>query len=385
MNCTDKISDLGFRSSGLGGGHTSGSVRRNPVMGEDVADADVSGERDEVPSTSVAEADTLAGELKAKVQISRRRPDFTLPAMHRDLRLSSHAPLRESSGEGGSGRAFCGSCKSSRRFFCHVCMDAYTDRPKVRLPCRAYFITDKKELLTKATGVQCAMLAPEHVTLCRPHELPELDPRRTALLFPDDEALTVPEFAARVASERVAGDWDGDGEPGGDGAGIEAVVIVDSKWDAALRVSMTERLKDLTRVRLRSYKTAYWRFHPHPRSQGRREEMSAAREAGRDDGDDKLCSAEALMFFLRELHATTGHHVDAAGDTQPPSECHCFDDLLWYFAWQHGTIAADAARREYHPIPPQRRKGARRREFSVPKEHVASGGRVNVADKGSEP
>ena len=78
-------------------------------------------------------------------------------------------------------------------------MDAYTDRPKVRLPCRAYFITDKKELLTKATGVQCAMLAPEHVTLCRPHELPELDPRRTALLFPDDEALTVPEFAARVA------------------------------------------------------------------------------------------------------------------------------------------------------------------------------------------
>ena len=70
-------------------------------MGEDVADADVSGERDEVPSTSVAEADTLAGELKAKVQISRRRPDFTLPAMHRDLRLSSHAPLRESSGEGG--------------------------------------------------------------------------------------------------------------------------------------------------------------------------------------------------------------------------------------------------------------------------------------------
>ena len=102
-----------------------------------------SDERDEVPSTSVAEADALAGELKAKVQISRRRPDFTLPPLHKDLHLSSHAPLETASSEGGSGRVFCRSCKSSRRFFCHVCLDAYTERPTVRLPCRAYFITDR--------------------------------------------------------------------------------------------------------------------------------------------------------------------------------------------------------------------------------------------------
>ena len=36
--------------------------------------------------------------------------------------------------------------------------------------------------------------------------------------------------------------------------------------------------------------------------------------------------------------------------------CHCFDDLLWYFAWQHTVIAEDAATREYHPIAPQRLK-----------------------------
>ena len=334
-----------------------------------------SDERDEVPSTSVAEADALAGELKAKVQISRRRPDFTLPPLHKDLHLSSHAPLETASSEGGSGRVFCRSCKSSRRFFCHVCLDAYTERPTVRLPCRAYFITDRKELLSKATGVQCAMLASEHVTLCRSHELPTLDPRRTALLFPDDEALTVPEFAARVASEEPAG------VGAGDGGRIEAVVIVDSKWDGALTISRTEQMKHLTRVRLRSYKTAFWRFHPHPRSQGRRDEMSAAREAGRDDGDDKLCSAEALMFFLRELHVATGQHVDGDGRPAAPSECHCFDDLLWYFAWQHKTIAADASKREYHPIPPQCRKSARRRE-NAEREQIARDKRASAVRDG---
>ena len=81
FSTTDKISDSRFSFVGGSGlaGHTSGRSAETPSWGEDVADADVSGERDEVPSTSVAEADTLAGELKAKVQISRRRPDFTLP------------------------------------------------------------------------------------------------------------------------------------------------------------------------------------------------------------------------------------------------------------------------------------------------------------------
>ena len=119
------------------------------------------------------------------------------------------------------------------------------------------------------------MLASEHVTLCRSHELPKLDPRRTALLFPDDEALTVPE-----SSPRTRGSEEPAGVGAGDGGGIEAVVIVDSKWDGALTISRTEQMKHLTRVRLRSYKTAFWRFHPHPRSQGRRDEMSAAQGGG---------------------------------------------------------------------------------------------------------
>jgi hypothetical protein len=30
---------------------------------------------------------------------------------------------------------------------------------------------------------------------------------------------------------------------------------------------------------------------------------------GKDDGDDKVCSAEALFFFLRELHDALGVHA----------------------------------------------------------------------------
>ena len=55
--------------------------------------------------------DALVAVLGGKVHISRRRPDFTLPPLHRDLRLSSHAPLADaSSSGGGGGRATCPTC-----------------------------------------------------------------------------------------------------------------------------------------------------------------------------------------------------------------------------------------------------------------------------------
>ena len=87
--------------------------------------------------------------------------------LRRGLTLSPHAVLSETSEEGG--RVFCEACQASRRFFCHTCLTAFTPVPRVALPCRVYFITDRLELLSKATGVHCALLAPDHVTLCRPH------------------------------------------------------------------------------------------------------------------------------------------------------------------------------------------------------------------------
>ena len=137
------------------------------------------------------------------LQLSRRRPDFTLPPMHPGLRLSSSAPLVAASEAGGGERVFCDRCRSNRRFFCHACLVPLVDDvPVVRLPFRAYFITDEKEKRSKATGAQCAILAPSQVTLCRPDHLPPLDPRRTVLLFPEKGAMSVEDVVAALAPRR---------------------------------------------------------------------------------------------------------------------------------------------------------------------------------------
>ena len=210
--------------------------------------------------------------------------------------------------------------------------------------------------------------------------------------------------------------------------GIQTVIIIDSKWDGANRIARLPNLAQLPRVKLRSYRTAFWRFHPHPKSAEARRQREAAAAVGEDNGDTHLCSVEALFFFLRELHAAhstwgsggegrsrgegesrdggcgcsggggivsmdnafeklelgsgggggvggggggnvgagdTGDIVGGGGgggdtDDVVGSECHCFDDLLWYFAWQHDTIRASAAARDYIPIQPQMRKSVGR-------------------------
>lgn len=282
-----------------------------------------------------------------------------------------------------------------------------------------YFITDKRERLSKATGVQCALLAPDHVTLCRPHELPRLDPETAVLLFPEEGAASVADVvAAAVRSRSAAAANTGCELPS---PSPSAVVIIDSKWHGAQLIASTPNLRHLPRVKLATYRTAFWRFHPQPKSQEKRDVRDALLLAGEDDGDDKVCSAEALFFFMRELHHVLGVHRegqekmaagmaaaaeatvdvrgtnggendgttttvegeintdgdaqdtcsrggggdDSGGGSSDGGRCHCFDDLLWYFAWQHKTVAASAAVREYHPVPSQRKKApTRSRAFS---------------------
>jgi len=358
-------------------------------------------------------------------QISRRRPDFTLPRMHANLRLSSNAPLVDASDEGGAGRVLCERCDSTRRYFCHVCLASLVHpTPEVRLPCRVVFVTDAKEKPSKATGVHCAVLAPRDVSLCRPEDLPpDIDPRRAVLLFPEDGAWTVAEAVAEVRAARVHDDdeggdggegdggegvgGEGDGDGVGDDAkakaagaaraakrrrldGIDAVIVIDSKWDGATLISRSSRLAALPRVRLARHRTAFWRFHPQPRSLAKRDVRDAKKRAGADDGDERLCSLEALFFFARELHEAgfggasgdrcaavrrarretgarekSSSSAAAAAESESESDgCHCHDDLFWFFAHLHAAVAKAAATREYHPMKQQAKKGrsARRSE-----------------------
>ena len=368
--------------------------------------------------SGTAASDALSAKV-AGIQLSRRRPDFTLPPMHHDLRLSSHAPLEAASAEGGGARVFCRGCKCNRRFFCHKCLVPLVDgAPVVRLPCRAYFVTDDKEPLAKATGVQCALLAPDQVSLCDPSELPELDPKTTVLLLPADDAMDVETLVRRL---KGSGEARGTGEPGpavddapaapgGEKNGVPksndasslSVVVIDSKWDVASAIGLGERLRDLPRVRLSTYRTSFWRYHPLPRARGKRDEAELRRSRGEDDGDDALCSLEALFFFARELHengfaGANGANGSGARETDANGEprcaalrgvgekkrggdatCHCHDDLFWFFAYQHSVVAKGAAARaECHPVPPQprrERKGRAARRTERRKEASAKDG-----------
>ena len=244
------------------------------------------------------------------LQLSRRRPDFTLPPMHPGLRLSSSAPLVAASEAGGGERVFCDRCRSNRRFFCHACLVPLVDDvPVVRLPFRAYFITDEKEKRSKATGAQCAILAPSQVTLCRPDHLPPLDPRRTVLLFPEKGAMSVEDVVAALAPRRSSDERRRSRGPEDAAArlsALDAVVIIDSKWDGATLISKSETLRNLPRAMLARHRTAFWRFHPQPKSQRKRDDAASLRAAGEDDGDERLCSLEALYFFAREFHEGGG-------------------------------------------------------------------------------
>jgi hypothetical protein len=133
-------------------------------------------------------------------------------------------------------------------------------------------------------------------------ELPRLDPRTAVLLFPEDGASTVAEVFAAANKISTGTGGDGSDGTGGDGTGtaagsskenesppsesesapassppssssggLSAVVIIDSKWHGAQLIAATANLAHLPRVKLASYRTAFWRFHPQPKSQDKRD------------------------------------------------------------------------------------------------------------------
>jgi DTW domain-containing protein YfiP len=148
-------------------------------------------------------------------------------------------------------------------------------------------VTHGQQNESSATGIHLAVLA-DRVTLCSVDELPVLG-SSAVVMFPDDSATPAEEV-----------DIEG---------GVTSVICIDSKWGQANGILAHPSLAGVRRVRLRSYRTSYWRFHT------------------RGVPDDGLCTVEAVFFLCRELHRRS--HAGA---------CHCFDDLLWLFAVQHERI-----------------------------------------------
>lgn len=187
-------------------------------------------------------------------------------------------------------------------------------------------LTHAQQNLTTATGVHLALLAPAHARLLSVDDLPPLNAATTVVLFPDDAA---------VSAEAV------------DVSSITDVLVVDSKWGQARGVVASERLRGMRHVRLNAYLTSYWRRAPAlPRllrvaiAPGRAGAERTAPRRYHTAGvpPDGLCTVEAVFFLCRELHTSETHR-----------DCHCFDNLLWYFAHQHAkALCAKSA-----PAPPR--------------------------------
>ncbi|KAF6259503.1 hypothetical protein COO60DRAFT_1002407 [Scenedesmus sp. NREL 46B-D3] len=156
-----------------------------------------------------------------------------------------------------------------------------------------------------------AMLCPEQVQLHSIDQMPACDPAACAVMFPCDDALLPDQLDLQQ---------------------LQRVVILDSKWAKAKELNEHPALRGMQRVRLPgSPKSCFWRFHTSGVT------------------DEGVCTIEALHLLLTAVAA----HLPDPAQRDP----HCFDNLLWYFAFQHQLVARKAAERQQKKMQQQHQEG----------------------------
>ncbi|KAG2439592.1 hypothetical protein HXX76_004944 [Chlamydomonas incerta] len=231
----------------------------------------------------------------AIVKLAVRRPDWELPELHAGLQLAPADALWENK------RSNCVKCGRSRAHYCYNCVEPLVPFPHVELPFRVSIVTHHEEKVSKNTGVQVAILAAGQVDLHSMSNVPrDVDPSRCAVLFPSEDAVEVSELAPDS---------------------IDRLFIIDSRWKKAGELVRSDVFRNMRAVKLRETRSAFWRFHT------------------KGVTDEGVCTIEALYFFLNSL-AKEGKLTDPRFAAP-----HAFDNLLWYFCYQHQVVAAAAQRR----------------------------------------
>eukprot|EP00879_Flechtneria_rotunda_P021202 GHRR01022335.1.p2 GENE.GHRR01022335.1~~GHRR01022335.1.p2 ORF type:complete len:136 (+),score=51.15 GHRR01022335.1:250-657(+) len=125
---------------------------------------------------------------------------------------------------------------------------------------------------------------------CGMEQLPQLHLSNTVLMFPSDGALLPDQLDLQQ---------------------LHHVVILDSKWRKARELNQDKAFEGIKRMKLPgSPRSRFWRFHTGETS------------------DEGVCTIEALHLLLQALAGRLQDHP-CQGDP------HYFDNLLWYFAFQH--------------------------------------------------
>ena len=204
-----------------------------------------------------------------------------------DLSLSSFDVLSEAS----SHRSECTVCHKSRRFFCYDCEKPLLDInriPKVALPVTLHIVRHSGEKKSKSSVIPLKMVSPEHVSLYSFHRsatasLPNVSSDDTVILYPSDDSLEVDQI-----------DW----------SPIKNILVVDSTWTQTREVLGILQSDKYRKVRLSNlYETKFWRYQNKPAS--------------------CLATVEAIYLVLRDAFESF------------PGQ---FDDLLWFYAFNHRLI-----------------------------------------------
>ncbi|KAG2502176.1 hypothetical protein HYH03_000663 [Edaphochlamys debaryana] len=244
-----------------------------------------------------SEASPPAAESAQIIKLAARRPDWSLPELHAGLQLAPLDTLWEQ-----RERIKCPKCGRSRAHYCYDCLEALVPFPHVDLPFRVSIVTHHAEKKSMNTGVQVAVLAKGQVDLHSMDDWPkDVDPSRCAVLFPSDDALEVSQL-----------------EPDS----VDRLFIIDSKWKKAGELVRHDVFRAMRAVKLSHTRSAFWRFHT------------------RGVAEEGVCTVEAL-YFLLEAMAKQGRLTDPKF-----ADPHAYDNLLWYFTYQHQLVAEASAKRQ---------------------------------------
>eukprot|EP00933_Yihiella_yeosuensis_P060259 TRINITY_DN6257_c0_g1_i2.p1 TRINITY_DN6257_c0_g1~~TRINITY_DN6257_c0_g1_i2.p1 ORF type:complete len:350 (-),score=40.01 TRINITY_DN6257_c0_g1_i2:27-1043(-) len=250
-------------------------------------------------------------------------------------------------------REACSNCQCSSMFYCPFCcaplgVPEGVEIPKARLPflgCDIIFDDAAK----KATSIHAKVLAPDQVrlidlftgdgssnrTLSRPsgkaasssktnwvrdtsgtdvaesgvvREIPQYDPAKTVVLFPDDNSVL---FSEVLASSDMASS-----------AEEITLVVIDSPWRRAQSLRRHPRLAHLRSVRLGSPPPSrFWRYH--------------------SEGTGCVSTVEALAAMVREVSHTESAacQTESQGDLKPSLDPLLADPLLFFFVRQFAYIS----------------------------------------------
>lgn len=247
--------------------------------------------------------------------------------------------------------------------------------PKVQLPVSVDIIKHPNETDGKSTSCHAAVLAPDDVRVFTYPCIPDYDPQRTVLVFPSEDAVSLESLRDNLKVKDVSASMqakpltnssafttthkstsqDGNSSKSGEsdntgdsrqtrevmgrkrghtenadiknlndspprqakqeklclGIPFDKVVLIDSTWNQTQSIACDERLKNITKVELKSQNTNFWR---------------------RQEGIPKyyLSTIEAIYYFMKDVH-TIFSGTDYA---------HEYDNLLFFFCFMYNKIQA---------------------------------------------